>query len=169
MHAYGFLGAWRWSLPLLLSTLLSPAAWAALGQVPAATAQPLTSLALSNTVVAKKQSVPSDGRTALYQGFETRHDTGTAVREFADAQGVVFAVTWQGPVLPPMNTLLADYHPAFQAQAEAIRKSGRRSASLRIQSDALVLQSRGRMRQFVGFAYVPARVPAGVQIDTLLP
>ena len=35
--------------------------------------------------------------------------------------------------------------------------------------DGLVLRSNGRMRQFFGYAYAPALVPAGLNIQDVLP
>jgi hypothetical protein len=50
-----------------------------------------------------------------------------------------------------------------------LRQSGKRSASVAVNLDGLVLQSSGRMRNFQGFAYAPALIPAQLNIHDLLP
>ena len=45
--------------------------------------------------------------------------TGTVVREFVNAQQVVFAVVWQGPVLPDLAAFFGDHYVAFQRAANS--------------------------------------------------
>jgi hypothetical protein len=79
---------------------------------------------------------------------------GLLVRQFVDATGLVFAVAWEGPVLPDFERLLG---AAFQAYADAVRQQKR---GVRIQNPDLVVESGGMMRAFAGRAFLPAKLPA---------
>lgn len=81
---------------------------------------------------------------------------GLSVRQYVDAQGHVFAVAWNGPVLPDLARLLGVHHAAY---AQAVRRQQR---SISLQDAQLVLESGGRMRAFGGRAYLPQRLPPGV-------
>jgi hypothetical protein len=105
----------------------------------------------------------------LYSVHETQLDNSTRVREYTTPAGQVFALTWEGPVLPNLQTLLGGYFPAFQQETAQAQRSGRQRSRVLLQTPALVLQSSGRMGHFTGHAYAPDLVPAGVDIQTLLP
>lgn len=81
---------------------------------------------------------------------------GVRVRQYADAYGHVFAVAWDGPVLPDLETLLGSSYAAY---AEAQRQRGR---GVRIQTPRLVVESAGMMRAFFGKALLPERLPQNV-------
>ncbi len=81
---------------------------------------------------------------------------GVRIRQYADASGHVFAVAWDGPVLPDLETLLGSSYAAY---AEGQRQRGR---GVRIQTPALVVESAGMMRAFYGKALLPERLPGGV-------
>jgi hypothetical protein len=93
-------------------------------------------------------------------------DNGMRVREFSTRGGVVFAVTWSGPVVPDLQRLLgASFSQYSQALATSSRSGSRRS--LRIASSDLVVESGGHMRAYSGQAYLPALVPAGTSTANL--
>ena len=106
--------------------------------------------------------------TAAYRTIENLLDNGTRVQEFVTPAGVVFAVTWRGPVLPDLRALLGDYLSLFQQHTEATRQAGMRGGPVNLVQERLVLRSSGRMGQFSGYAYVPSLVPAGVNINDVL-
>ena len=93
---------------------------------------------------------------------------GGVTHEYVNTQGVVFAVRWSGPVLPNFQALFGTHFSALQAEAQRSRASRKRGAPLSMESDTLVMVSRGKMGHFTGYAYVPSLVPAGVNIDELL-
>jgi hypothetical protein len=105
----------------------------------------------------------------LYTVQETQLESRTVVREYATPAGQVFAVTWKGPVLPNLQTLLGGYFPAFEQETAQARQAGRQRSRVLLQTPALVVQSSGRMGRFSGHAYAPDLVPAGVDIQALLP
>jgi hypothetical protein len=88
------------------------------------------------------------------------------VREFLNAAGVVFAVTWQGPVMPDLQRLLGAQFPVYAAALAAQERPGSHR-SVRITTADLVVESEGHLRAYVGRGYLPALVPAGVSIGTL--
>jgi hypothetical protein len=91
-------------------------------------------------------------------------EAGTTVREYADAAGKVFAVTWEGPVKPDLSQLLGQYFSDFREEAASGRVGRRR---LKVDKPNVVILSEGRMRALAGKAYLPQAVPAGVKIEDL--
>lgn len=145
----------------VLIICLSDASIAALGQA-ANAGKP--SRTLGYAPIARIASI----QTSLYKINETVLETGTTVREFASANGVVFAVAWRGPVLPDLNELFGNYFKSFRVESERIRASGRRASTLNVDFEGLLVQSSGRMRDFFGYAFVPTLVPQGVVINDLV-
>lgn len=96
-------------------------------------------------------------------------DTGTTVQEYATPAGVVFAVAWQGPVLPRLDALLGSYFAAFTTGVNATRHQRNVGTPLNLKSTPLVVRSSGRMGHFSGHAYAPSLVPGGVVIGDVLP
>lgn len=121
-------------------------------------------------------SVTSD-RTALsavhratttrsaYTVQEFQSDSST-VREYVSASGAVFAVAWNGRAHPDLATLLGSYSGEYQAALrQTVRKRGLRRQQ--VQSDGVVVEKWGHMRNLQGRAYAPALVPTGVTIDEI--
>ena len=80
------------------------------------------------------------------------------MREFLNLDGIVFAVTWDGPVLPDLQTLLGANFATYM-QALAVLKQPGLQRSLRIASPGLVVESGGHLRAYAGRAYLPALIP----------
>jgi hypothetical protein len=139
------------------------AAWAVLGQAvsaPAASVSPATP--------ARRLAAASTPLSGLYSVQEVVLETGTAVQEYSNAAGVVFAVTWRGPVLPNLSILLGNYFSIFKAETQRARATGKRGSPVSVQREDLVVSSRGRMGSFVGYAFAPALIPAGVSVNDVL-
>ena len=156
---------------LLASMAVLSSLWGLCGHVHAALGQ--APLRQSGTPVdtpsrSALAAVQVPGNAAAYTQNTLSLDTGTVVHEFVNAQGLVFAVRWQGPVLPDFGALFGQYLEDVKEEAASMRASRKRGAPLVINSAKLVVASRGKMRQFSGHAYVPALVPAGVLISDLL-
>lgn len=95
--------------------------------------------------------------------------SAVTVREYVTRSGQVFAVTWQGIAPPNFQQLLGDYYARLQAGAAAAHAT-QGPASHRhygINQSDFVMQSLGRMGNFHGVAYIPALVPAGVDVSQL--
>ena len=139
-------------LPVLLLCAAagsSQAAWAALGGT-------------LDTAQAGNAPLRETRRVASHDGYEV-HETvlasGTVVREFTGPTGLVFAVTWQGPIKPDLNQLLGIHFSRLVVAGESPHADHR---SLRLRDADLVIESVGKMRAFAGRAYLPAMLPAGV-------
>ena len=151
-------------LPLLFSIpcIFASPAWAALGQM---SSRPVV---LSPPSGAKMLALPPAVRLGSYTVQETRLENGTNVQEYATLTGLVFAVAWQGPVLPNLDVLLGNYFNTFKLETDQARLLGRRGAPVDMSRDGLVVRSSGRMRNFFGHAYATDLVPAGVSIKDVL-
>lgn len=102
------------------------------------------------------------------RGTVTVHEiqaaSGTAVKEYVSPAGTVFAVTWSGPSIPDLRQLLGQY---FDVYTEAVRVARPGPGPVSVQQPGLVVQSGGRMRAFVGRAYVPSMIPQGMSADQI--
>jgi len=101
-----------------------------------------------------------------YDIEEITTDTGMRVREYLGRDGVVFAVSWSGPVLPDLRRLLGTHYVEYTAALAALTRPGLHR-SVRIASSELVVESGGHLRAYAGRAYLPARVPAGISTADL--
>lgn len=147
-----------------LMLIYVPSALAALGSAPLPRPNPPGTHPAKSAKAAGV--LPADAQ--LYTDSVITDDSGNVTHEYVNAQGVVFAVRWSGPVLPNFQALFGAHFSALQTAAERSRSSRRRGAPLSLESDALVMVSRGKMGHFTGYAYVPSLVPAGVNVDDLL-
>lgn len=153
---------------LLLGLLLAVCAGAASATLGLSPGVAGAAAASPGMPTARMQAVTPTASNSAYTLHEVQLETGTVVREYTTPAGVVFAVSWQGPVLPDLTALLGGYFKTFRLEAERIRKSGRRGGPLIIARTDLVVHSGGRMRDFFGHAYAPALVPVGVKINDVL-
>lgn len=136
---------------VLLSALLALAAGvshAALGELP------------------ERFSAGSEGVASTVSTNATNHvlrtttfANGTQVNEYISAQGVVFAVTWEGPFLPDLKALLGKYFAAFTAESARLPKAGR--APIVLSTAEVTIYSGGHMRAFEGSAWLPNAFPPG--------
>ena len=78
---------------------------------------------------------------------------GLTVRQYLDPAGIVFAVAWDGPVLPDFERLLGSSYATYD---DAVRKQRR---GVTLQNANLVIESGGMMRAFTGRAYLPEKLP----------
>ena len=92
-----------------------------------------------------------------YGVHELTTASGVHIREYL-AGGKVFAVSWQGPVIPDLRQVLGAYYASFAQAAAAPHAGGHRH--LKIEQPGLVVESNGRMRAFYGRAWDPALLPA---------
>ena len=97
-------------------------------------------------------------RAQRYTVHEIQTPYGTVVREYVSPEGKVFAVAWSGPTMPDLRQVLGAH---FDDYVNAVAKRARRGP-VQILQPGLVVQSSGRMRAFVGNAYLPEVLPQGV-------
>ena len=106
----------------------------------------------------------SSTKSQPYSTVDSITDGGTAVREFVGPDGQVFAVTWKGPLMPNLSTLLGEYFAQYTSPS-ALQPTTHSARFVR--NDSLVVQSTGHMHAFSGIAYLPKKLPAGVTADNL--
>ena len=115
------------------------------------------------SVATDQQHLRGELRSETRQGYTVHEITaadGMKVKEYVAPAGMVFGVSWAGPVMPDLQNLLGTYFPEFQKSAENAPAPRRRALAVR--TDRLVVESAGHMRAFHGRAYVPSLVPAQV-------
>jgi hypothetical protein len=95
---------------------------------------------------------------------EIQTPSGTIVREYVSSAGTVFAVAWQGPVMPDLRQALGIYFDRYIKGVSGNHAGHRRRA---IREPGLVVQSNGHMRSFSGRAYLPQLVPQGVDVEEI--
>lgn len=149
-------------LPLLLSLLpmlVCGYADAALGGAPShfgATPARLT---------ARSLAAATAGTPAAWTVSTTTLDSGTVVREYVNPAGAVFAVSWNGPFLPDLRTLLGQHFATMTGAAAQRPKAGH--SQLAVERPDVVIISNGHMRAFSGRAWIPGELPAGFSPDNI--
>jgi hypothetical protein len=100
-----------------------------------------------------------------YTVQELRSDSVT-VREYIAPTGVVFAIAWNGLMHPDLTPLLGTYADEYEtAMRHASREPGRRNRQ--VETNRVVVEKWGHMRNLQGRAYVPALIPSGVSVDEI--
>jgi|SRR5450631_1561696 len=115
---------------------------------------------------AQLQGVDRTTSLAQYTIHELTTDSGMRIREFLNVDGIVFAVTWSGPVTPDLPALLGASFSAYAATLKGMNQRGLHRA-VRIATAGLVVETGGHMRAVNGRAYLPAMVPAGTPASDL--
>jgi Protein of unknown function (DUF2844) len=95
-----------------------------------------------------------------------REPGGTVVSEYVSPAGRVFAVSWHGPFFPEMQQILGSYFQQYSAALQA-RKKVYGHHPLDLEQPGLVVQSGGHMRAYVGRAYIPEMLPAGLKAEEI--
>jgi hypothetical protein len=109
-----------------------------------------------------KSALVRIARSDAYTVHEILTPTGTTIREYYSASGIVFGVAWDGEWPPDMRQLFGTHFDHYQRAVQAGRRARKARGSLAIDDDGLIVQSVGRARSFSGAAYLPALMPAGV-------
>ncbi|USX22321.1 DUF2844 domain-containing protein [Oxalobacteraceae bacterium OTU3REALA1] len=148
------------ALMLFLTLLQGALAYAALGGAPSdfGGTQATQTSAAARRLAATTQSATA-ATDAVYTVSQSTLDSGTVVREYSDTAGKVFAVSWRGPTLPDLRTLLGEKFAVMTGAAGQRARAGHSQLALN-QSD-VVLVSSGHMRSFAGHAWIPSALPAG--------
>ncbi|WP_233867329.1 DUF2844 domain-containing protein [Paraburkholderia adhaesiva] len=142
--------------------LASVPAWAALGGSP-------SFHGVRSTPSSSVRVMAASGTAAApWTVNTTTQDGGALIREYLDSSGTVFAVSWSGPRVASLDTLLGSYFPAWQkglAAAHAARGGGHGPVTLR--ESGLVVESGGHMGALVGRAWLPQALPQGFTTDQI--
>ena len=104
---------------------------------------------------------------ASFTVHEIRPPTGIVIREYVSPSGTVFGVSWQGPWLPDLRQLLGAYFQQYADAAQAHTSSHPGRGPVQIVQPDFILQQSGHLRSFVGKAYLPQMLPAGVTAEAI--
>lgn len=135
---------------VVLSLLFAAPAWSVLGEP-------------ERTVTSDQQRLQGELRSETRQGYTVHEITaadGMKVKEYVAPGGMVFGVSWSGPVMPDLQNLLGTYFAEFQKSADSAPAPRRRGLAVR--TDRVVVESAGHMRAFHGRAYVPSLLPGQI-------
>ena len=143
-------------LALAIAALaIAPAASATLGGDAGSIA---TDIASFGATPLNPTSTPTGGATL----HTLTLPSGTVIHEYLSSTGRVFAVAWQGPLLPPLKQLLGtDNFTQYTQALSAAQTNGRLHGRGNIALSDLVVSSGGHMGAFFGSAYLPSALPTG--------
>jgi hypothetical protein len=148
---------------LLIGLSLAALFLTAGGTVQAALGEPADSVDADQATLAAKRASKTD-RTG-YTVQELRSDS-VVVREYIAPTGIIFAIAWNGLIHPDLTPLLGSYAGEYRtALRHSPREPGRRNQ--KVETNQIVVEKWGHMRNLQGRAYVPALIPAGVSIDEI--
>ncbi len=101
-----------------------------------------------------------------YDVHEITWGNGMSIREFMSRGGIVFAVTWTGPAMPDLQTVLGVNYSSYVAALAQVHQRARQR-SLRIAAHGLIVETEGHLRAYSGRAYLPELLPAGTPSSDL--
>lgn len=140
-------------LVVTLTVWLQPSAHAALGENLNTSPQPLIA----------RQNIIQRGSLRVR---ETRNPK-LQLREIADSDGEIFAVSWNGKTHPVMSEIMGNEYPQFAAALTEARKHHHGHGPLAIEHGNFHLELGGSMRAVVGRAWLINRIPAGVKTNEI--
>ncbi|HZV65712.1 MAG TPA: DUF2844 domain-containing protein [Telluria sp.] len=95
-----------------------------------------------------------------YSVNETTLPSGTVIREYVASGGNVFAVSWNGPLMPDLRTLLGRHFDTLTSETAKSPKAGHNR--VHIVRPEVVIVSGGHMRAYTGRAWIANDFPPGI-------
>jgi hypothetical protein len=140
--------------------LFAPACEATLGEPLASVARDATKLKAPRLAAAAAAPAPGGGTMAGQAN--DRH----VIHQYADASGQVYAIAWKGFGHPDLSVILGSYYSEYAAgrASGATVKLGRSSQT---KTKNIVVRLSGIPTRMAGIAYLPSRLPAGVNPEQL--
>lgn len=118
------------------------------------------------TAISKVQSMNSS-LGAPYSVNEVTSESRT-VKEFINANGLIFAITWKGQGRPDFSQIFGVYYSEFKFERQAEKLLAARSRNhLEVKGENLVVSSFGHGNILMGIAYLPKFMPAGLTAEDL--
>jgi hypothetical protein len=143
-------------LGLAFAFLLAQQAYATLGESADSIATNMKTLS----------AVRSSTKTfSKYSIHEFQSETIT-IREYVSPSGIVFGIAWNGLTYPDLTPLLGSYASEHQKAASHIKRQPGHKY-VKVESDNVVVEKWGHMRNLQGRAYAPALIPQGVSTDEI--
>ena len=85
----------------------------------------------------------------------------TNIREYVAKNGMVFAVSWNGPLKPNLQQLLGQHYLTLMSEVAKKPHAGR--SPVYIKRADIVIESGGHPQSFIGRAYLPTAMPSGMK------
>jgi hypothetical protein len=143
-------------LGLAFAFLLAQQAYATLGESADSIATNMKTLS----------AVRSSTKTfSKYSIHEFQSETIT-IREYVSPSGIVFGIAWNGLTYPDLTPLLGSYASEHQKAASHIKRQPGHKY-VKVESDNVIVEKWGHMRNLRGRAYAPALIPQGVSTDEI--
>ena len=141
--------------------LAQPVCWATLGGDPASIEADRTHLNGESVVQAAAAKLPQGIQVVAMQvGAVT-------IKEFLNADKIVFAISWRGLTHPDLAPLLGELYSEYAAKMNAT-PTGRKYLRQPIKTSKITVSTGGHMRDLRGTAYLNGKLPAGVKVEDLL-
>ncbi|WP_321930496.1 DUF2844 domain-containing protein [Paraburkholderia guartelaensis] len=131
-------------------------AWAELGGLPM---QPPARDNLATVQVMSHAAATVDDGYSLR---ETTLGTGTIIREYISTNNTVFGIAWRGPVKPNVADLLGQYFSQYASGVSTTHAARGIRAPVSIDTDIFIVRVGGHMGSFIGRAWLPQLLPAGI-------
>jgi len=106
------------------------------------------------------KSLARDGYTV----HEVVRDGGGKVREYANPNGIVFGVSWEGGGLPNLEALLGSHFKTFIQEAQFLKQ---RRGPLFVKSGDLTVISGGHQRDLRGRAFISKEIPSSLTQEVI--
>lgn len=97
-----------------------------------------------------------------YSVHTTQRPDGSQVREYADASGIVFMVSWSMRGKPRMPELLGAFDADYRRAATRALAAPGIHRQVQLAEGDLVVQARSHLQSHVGRAWLRSRLPAGL-------
>jgi hypothetical protein len=125
----------------------------------------------------KDDSVETDRKAfAAIRNPSTAHENytvheiasdGMTIREYAAADGTIFAIAWKGISHPDLSSIMGDYFSDYQKTSKNLAKQKGHRPHAIVRSPSVVVEKFGHMRAAQGKAYVLALLPEGVSANDI--
>ena len=93
---------------------------------------------------------------------ETTDANQIRVRQYVSTNGLVYAVSWDGPAMPDVSTLLGTRFERYRQGATAALENANGLRSSHVDGNDFAVETSVRLREFSGRAWLPDALPAGV-------
>jgi len=122
-----------------------------------------------DSIDSDKTAIEATGSsTAVHTGYTVRELRSDAVvlREYVAPSGIIFAIAWNGQIHPNLTPLLGAYAAEYRiALQQTSPEPG--SRRLQVQTNRIMVEKWGHMRNLQGRVHVPALIPPGVNLDEI--
>ena len=140
---------------LAAGAVVASPAWASLGA---------SRTSVDTDVAHFKARLKSTTTQTNYTVQELAGDGGMVTREYSNASGTVFAVSWEGPARPDLQQLFGNYFPRFQSD---VQSRVRHHQAMRADDIDFIVRTGGHPGHMWGFALLPGEMPQGFSTGAL--